>query len=112
MYQRTTLNNGLRVVSSTMPHTRSISMGIFIGVGSRYENPGEEGISHFIEHMCFKGTEKRKTPSELSAAIEGVGGVLNAGTDKEMTVYWCKVAQPHFAVSVDVLVDMLTNSAF
>ena len=112
MYRKTTLDNGLRLVTATMPHVRSIATGIFIGVGSRYETNSEGGISHFIEHMCFKGTEKRKTPSEISAAIEGVGGMLNAGTDKEMTIYWCKVAKPHFAVSMDVLVDMLVNSRF
>jgi predicted Zn-dependent peptidase len=95
-----------------MPHTRSVSTGIFIGVGSRYEAPLEAGISHFIEHMCFKGTERRRTPSELSGEIEGVGGILNAGTDKEMTIYWSKVAQPHFAVAMDVLTDMLVNSRF
>ena len=112
MHQKTTLENGLRVVTATMPYVRSIATGIFIGVGSRYETGPEAGISHFIEHMCFKGTAKRKTSSEISAAIEGVGGIINAGTDKEMTIYWTKVAQPHFAISMDVLVDMLTNSRF
>ena len=112
MFRKTTLDNGLRLVTETMPHTRSVAMGMFIGVGSRYETEGNAGISHFVEHMCFKGTTKRRTPSEISAAIEGVGGMLNAGTDKEMTVYWSKVAQPHFAVSIDVLVDMLVNSRF
>jgi predicted Zn-dependent peptidase len=112
VYRRTTLPNGLRLVTATMPHTRSVAMGIFVGVGSRYETTPQAGVSHFIEHMCFKGTTRRKTPAEISAAIEGVGGILNAGTDKEMTVYWCKVAKPHFALAMDVLVDMLTNSRF
>ncbi len=112
MYRRTTMPNGLRVVTATMPHTRSVAMGIFVGVGSRYETGPQAGISHFIEHMCFKGTDRRKTPAEISAAIEGVGGILNAGTDKEMTVYWCKVAKPHLTLALDVLVDMLTNSRF
>ena len=112
MYQKTTLPNGIRLVTASMPHTRSVATGFFIGVGSRYETAAESGISHFIEHMCFKGTHRRKTPSEISAAIEGVGGMLNAGTDKEMTIYWNKVAQPHFASAFDVLVDMLTGSRF
>jgi len=112
LYQKTTLTNGLRLVTSTMPHARSVSIGFFIGVGSRYELPPVAGVSHVIEHMCFKGTERRPLPSQISGAIEGVGGMLNAGTDKELTVYWCKVAQPHFLIAVDVLVDMLLNSRF
>ena len=88
----------------------SVSIGIFIGVGSRYEAEAEGGISHFIEHLFFKGTQKRPTAREISEAIEGVGGVLNGGTDKELTVYWCKVAQPHFPLALEVLVDMLLYS--
>jgi len=87
-------------------------MCFFIGVGSRYESEAQAGISHFIEHLCFKGTAKRATANEISAAIEGVGGFLNGGADKELTVYWCKVAQPHFPLAVDVLVDMLLHSKF
>jgi predicted Zn-dependent peptidase len=112
VYQKITLDNGLRLVTATMPHTRSVSIGFFVGAGSRYETDGEAGISHFIEHLCFKGTAKRPTAAEISMVIEGVGGILNAGTDKELTVYWCKVAQPHFAIALDVLVDMLLNSKF
>ena len=112
MYQKTTLDNGLRILTATMPHTRSVSICIFIGVGSRYEAEAEAGISHFIEHLLFKGTQKRPTAREISAAIEGVGGILNAGTDKELTVYWCKVAQPHFPLALDVLVDILLHSKF
>jgi len=95
-----------------MPHTRSVSICFFIGVGSRYESEAQAGISHFIEHLCFKGTPTRPTAKEISVAIEGVGGTLNGGTDKELTVYWCKVAQPHFTLALDVLVDMLLNSRF
>ena len=95
-----------------MPHTRSVSICIFIGVGSRYETEAQAGISHFIEHLCFKGTQKRPTAKEISETIEGVGGILNGGTDKELTVYWCKVAQPHFSLAVEVLVDMLLHSRF
>lgn len=112
MYQKTTLDNGLRVITSTMPYTRSVSICIFIGVGSRYEAEPQAGISHFIEHLLFRGTSKRPTSKEISEAIEGVGGVLNGSTDKELTVYWCKVAQPHLSLALDVLVDILLHSKF
>ncbi|TET67518.1 MAG: insulinase family protein, partial [Dehalococcoidia bacterium] len=112
MYQKTTLDNGLRVITVTMPHTRSVSICIFIGVGSRYEAEAEAGVSHFIEHLLFKGTPKRTTARAISEAIEGVGGILNGGTDKELTLYWCKVAQPHFELALDVLADMLLHSKF
>ncbi len=112
MYQQTVLDNGLRLITANMPHTRSVSIGFFIGAGSRYETEPQAGISHFIEHLCFRGTAKRPTAREISTAIEGVGGILNGGTDKELTVYWCKVAQPYFKVALDVLIDMLLNSRF
>jgi predicted Zn-dependent peptidase len=95
-----------------MPHTHSVSICIFIGVGSRYETEAQAGISHFIEHLFFKGTPKRPTSREVSETIEGVGGILNGGTNKELTVYWCKVAQSHFPLALDVLVDMLLHSKF
>ena len=112
MYQKTTLDNGLRVITETMPHTRSVSICVFIGVGSRYETETQAGVSHFIEHLCFKGTPKRTTAKEISMAIEGVGGIINAGTDKELTVYWCKMAQPHLSLALDVLSDILLHSRF
>ncbi len=112
MYQKTTLDNGLRVITVTMPHTRSVSICIFIGVGSRYETDAGAGVSHFIEHLLFKGTPKRETARAISEAIEGVGGILNGGTDKELTLYWCKVTQPHFELALDVLADMLLHSKF
>jgi predicted Zn-dependent peptidase len=95
-----------------MPHTRSVSICIFIGVGSRYETEPQAGTSHFIEHLCFRGTSRRASSREISEAIEGVGGIINAGTDKELTVYWCKVAQPHFPLALDVLADILLRSRF
>ena len=112
MYQKTTLDNGLRVITATMPHTQAVSLNLFIGVGSRYEAGAEAGISHFIEHLLFKGTAKRPTAREIAGAIESVGGILNGGTDKELTVYWCKVAQHHLSLALDVLVDMLLHSRF
>lgn len=112
MYQRTVLDNGLRIVSSAMPHTRSVCICVFIGTGSRYETPEQAGLSHFMEHLVFKGTARRPTAKEISETIDGIGGILNGGTDKELTVYWVKVARPHFSLALDLLVDMLRNSKF
>ena len=112
MYKKVTLDNGLRLITAAMPHTKSVAINYFIGTGSRYESEQQGGISHFIEHVCFKGTEKYPTSIDVSSVIEGVGGILNAGTDKELTVYWCKVAQPHFLSALDVLTDILLNSRF
>jgi len=112
LYQKTTLDSGLRVITATMPHTRSVSICVFIGVGSRYEADDKAGVSHFVEHLVFRGTHKRQTAREIAEAIEGVGGILNGGTDRETTVYWCKVAQPHFSLALDVLTDMLLHSRF
>jgi predicted Zn-dependent peptidase len=110
LYLKTTLDNGLRLVTSVMPHSRSVSVCVFLGVGSRYETEAEAGISHFIEHLCFKGTTKRATSRDIAVAIEGVGGILNAATDREITLYWCKVAPHHLPLALDVLSDILLNS--
>ena len=112
IFQKTTLDNGLRVVSCDMPHTRSVAISVFVKIGSRYESDAEAGLSHFIEHMVFKCTKRRPDPVDISSAIEGTGGVMNAGTEQELTVYWCKVAQPYFAESLDLLFDMLRNSLY
>ncbi len=112
MYQKSTLDNGLRIITSTMPHTRSVSLGIFIGTGSRYEEPEQAGVSHFVEHLCFKGAEKRATAKDIAEAIEGVGGIINGGTDKETTMYWVKVARQHFPLALDVLADIIRYSKF
>jgi len=109
MYQQTVLSNGLRIISSEMPHTRSVSIDIFTGIGSRYEGDQDAGVSHFLEHMLFKGTHRRPTGADISGAIEQVGGMMNAGTDRETTSFWCKVASPHFSKALDVLVDILRN---
>ena len=111
-FHKTTLGNGMRVVSCRMPHTRSVTISLFVGVGSRYESAEQAGMSHFIEHLMFKGTARRPTPVEISSTIEGTGGVINAGTEQEQTVYWCKVAENHFHEALDLMVDMLRNSLF
>jgi predicted Zn-dependent peptidase len=95
-----------------MPHTRSVCISIFIGTGSRYESSSQAGISHFVEHLLFKGTEKRPTARAISEAIESIGGIFNGGTDKELTVYWAKVPQHHFSLALDVLTDLLLHPRF
>jgi len=112
LYQKTALANGLRIVTATIPHIRSASMLIYYKVGARYEAKELAGISHYIEHMLFKGTYKRQTPQEISEAIEGVGGSLNALTDREYTAYSAIVPSQHFGRALDVLTDMLGNSRF
>jgi|TARA_B100002003_G_C14140779_1_gene548568 predicted Zn-dependent peptidase len=112
VFQKTTMPNGLRVLTCEMPHTRSVSISIFVGVGSRYETDEEAGVSHFIEHLVFKGTESKPDPVQISGLIEGGGGVLNASTEQELTVYWCKIAESHFSESLELLIDMLRNSLF
>jgi len=90
-----------------MPHVQSASIGFFLNVGSRYEGEAMGGASHFIEHMLFKGTARRPTALQLAEAIEGKGGVFNANTGLETTLYWAKVAAPHLSETLDVLTDML-----
>jgi predicted Zn-dependent peptidase len=109
-YQKTTLANGVRVVTGPMTGVRSASLIFYYGVGSRYEQPAISGVSHFLEHMLFKGTERRPDPMQISEEIEGVGGILNAATGRESTNYWCKAPSTHFAMSFDVLADIVRNS--
>jgi len=112
LYQKTTLDNGLRIVSAEVPHARSVSTSLFIAAGSRHESDEVQGISHFIEHMLFKGTEKRPTPKDVSEAVEGIGGIFNAESGKEVTVYWNKVARVHWPIALEVLTDLLLHSLF
>lgn len=110
--EKTILPNGVRVLSLSMPHVRSVSMILTYDIGSRYENDEHAGISHFIEHMLFKGTTARPSPERIAEEIEGVGGILNAYTSREQTGYWAKVPSTHFSNSFGVLGDMLRNSLF
>ena len=112
MYNKAVFDNGLRVITSTVPQSRSVSLAILVGTGSCYESKEEAGISHFAEHLFFKGTQQRPTSKEISQDIEGVGGIINGGTDKEVTIFWCKVASSHFPIALDVLSDLLLNSRF
>ena len=109
MFQRTVLDNKLRVVTSTMPHSTSVSVTISVGAGSRYEPADLAGLSHFLEHLPFKGTKSWPTARHVSEAIEGVGGIMNASTDREVTVFWCKVARLHFNQAFAVLLDLVLH---
>jgi len=110
MHYKTVLSNGVRVVTGPMTGVRSASLIFYYGVGSRFEEPRIQGVSHFLEHMLFKGTEKRPDPMMISQQIEGIGGTLNAGTGRESTNYWCKVPSTHFAMAFEVLADIIRNS--
>src|SRR5690606_36148378 len=111
MFRRTELDNGVRVVTEHIPSVRSISAGVWIFVGSRDERASEAGISHFIEHMVFKGTRRRKT-HHLAARMEAVGGFLNAFTTKEYTCYYARGLDEHLSRAIDVLADMVLSPAF
>jgi predicted Zn-dependent peptidase len=111
MYQITRLDNGLTVATANMPHMASVSLGIWVAIGSRYEPERVSGISHFIEHMVFKGT-KRRSAKEISQAVEGIGGYLNAFTSEENTCFYSKARHDCFDELLDVLADMLLNSTF
>lgn len=109
-FQRTVLDNGLTIVVEKHP-VRSASIGVWVKVGSTNESPGISGISHFIEHMLFKGTETR-TAFEIATVLESLGGDLNAFTDREVTCYHATVLSEHFGTAIDVLSDMLMHATF
>ena len=106
------LSGGLRLLVEELPHTHSVSLGCFVGIGAGHEQRATSGVAHFIEHMLFKGSERRPTPKLISDAIEGVGGFLEAYTGFESTVYYAKVAHIHFDRALDVLADMLLYPRF
>jgi predicted Zn-dependent peptidase len=111
MYKRATAENGLNVIASTMPGMSSVSLGIWISVGGRYESEKQSGISHFVEHMLFKGTQNRGA-TDLKRAIEGVGGAFNGFTSDEATCYMVKVPAEYVDLGIDVLSDMVLNAKF
>lgn len=111
-YQLTTLKNGLRVILVPMPIVGSTTVMVGVGAGSRYESRQINGLSHFLEHMAFKGTKKRPTSLQIASEIEGVGGIFNAYTDKEFTGYWVKLPSKHLPLALDILSDMFINSLF
>ncbi|MDD4334492.1 MAG: pitrilysin family protein [Desulfotomaculaceae bacterium] len=111
MYNLVTMDNNTKVLSEKVPHVRSISVGFFVDIGSRYETPDINGASHFIEHLMFKGTGRR-TPKDIAEELDAVGGQLNAFTTKEYTCYYARVLDEHFDLAVDLLGDMLFESKF
>ncbi|MFW0777484.1 MAG: M16 family metallopeptidase [Rickettsiales bacterium] len=110
-YQLTTLDNGLRVASEFLPGIESVAVTLTCGVGARYENENENGISHLLEHMAFKGTKTRSS-QDIAEAFDNIGGQLNAYTSMELTVYYAKVLKEHARLAVDVLGDIMQNSLF
>ena len=111
-FERHTLDNGLRVLTSNLDHAQSVTCMVMLAAGSRYETPDTNGIAHFSEHMFFKGTERRPTARDIAGEIDAIGGEFNAFTGKEYTAYYVKCAAEHRDVALDVLVDMLRNSRF
>ena len=103
--------NGIKVITEAMPHVRSVSVGIWVGTGSRRETPEQNGISHFIEHMLFKGTSNRSA-EDIARSVDSIGGGLDAFTAKEMVCYNTKVLDEHLPIAMDVLSDLVLNPLF
>ncbi len=112
MYKKSVLDNGLKVIIAPMKGTRAVTVLILVGTGSRYESEQLNGISHFLEHMFFRGTSKRASAKIISETIDRVGGELNAYTSEESTGFFIHLASPHLELALDVLSDMLLNSKF
>lgn len=111
MFKKIVLDNGVRLVYEKISYVRSVSVGIWVGTGSRSENSSNNGISHFIEHMLFKGTKSRSA-KDIAETIDAIGGQINAFTGKECTCYYTKTLDTHLNISIDVLADMFFNSNF
>ena len=110
-FNQITLPNGLKIIGEKIDHFRSVSVGLWLGAGSQYELPGEAGLSHFLEHMVFKGTARR-TARQIAEEMDAVGGQLNAFTAKECTCFYAKVVDEHLPLAMDVLSDLVTAPAF
>ena len=106
-----TLSNGLRVITDRIEHVETVSLGVWVGTGTRHEAAEVNGVSHFLEHMAFKGTAKRG-PADIAAEIEDVGGIMNAYTSREQTAYYAKILKDDFGLALDVVGDILCNSTF
>jgi predicted Zn-dependent peptidase len=111
MFAKTVLDNGIRVVSHEMPDNRSVSLGIWVENGSRHESAEENGISHFIEHLLFKGTGRRSA-AQIAEEMDAVGGIINAFTSKENTCYYAKVLDENLPLAIDLLTDIFLHSSF
>lgn len=111
MYRKTVLKNGIRVITEEIPFFKSASIGLWVSAGSRNERASVNGISHFIEHMLFKGT-KTRSATDIAEIMDSVGGQLNAFTEKEQTCYYARVIDRHIPLALELLADMLLNSVF
>jgi predicted Zn-dependent peptidase len=111
-FERTTLANGVRVLTAPMPNVQSTSCFLMFAAGSRYETPETNGIAHFAEHMFFKGTKRRPTAKDIAGEVDSIGGEFNAFTGKEYTGYYVRCAAEHAPVAFDVLIDMIRHSRF
>ena len=109
-YQFHTLDSGLRLVTVPMEGTKTVTVMVMVGTGSKYETKDINGISHFLEHMMFKGTEKRSGPLDISRELDGIGAQYNAFTDKEMTAYYAKASSDKLDIVMDVIFDIYLNS--
>lgn len=109
MFKKTILPNGLRVISVPMSGTKTVTVLVLAATGSKYENKKNNGISHFLEHMLFKGTEKRPTTLDIASVLDGIGGEYNAFTGKEYTGYWAKVDGNHIDIAADVIADIFLH---
>lgn len=112
MFEKTTLKNGLRIITFPMENTQAVTVLVLVGAGSKYETKKINGISHLLEHIVFKGTKKRPRTLNIAKEIDRVGGIFNAFTDKELMGFWVKVDSRHFDLSCDILSDMIFNSLF
>src|SRR6187397_2886645 len=111
MVTREILDSGLRLITESMPHVRSVSIGVWLTRGSRHETAEQGGIAHFVEHMLFKGTATR-TAEDIAQAIDSIGGQLDAFTAKEYASYYIKVLDEHLPLALDILSDIVLNPAF
>jgi predicted Zn-dependent peptidase len=109
-YKKITLPNGLRVITAPMKNTETVTVIVMVGVGSRYEGEKEAGISHFLEHMFFKGTKKRPNTLDIAEELDSIGGEFNAFTSKDRTMYYAKVDAKHLSTALDVVSDIYLNS--
>ena len=111
MIEKSVLPNGLTILTESLPHLRSVSVGLFVEAGSQDERPNERGVAHFIEHMLFKGTKKRSA-KEIAEIVEASGSQMNAYTTKDYTCYYIKALDEHLELSVDILSEMIRESTF
>ena len=111
LFQKTILSNGIRLITYKMPEAMSVSVGLWVNAGSRCETPENNGVSHFIEHMLFKGT-KNRSAKKIAQIFDSIGGQINAFTSKECTCFYTKTLSSYLILSLDVLSDMFFNSVF